>query len=105
MNMPDLARACPKLHSADSWPYSVHMVTNHPRSVTEATAHAVAAEMRWRGISTLALAGRTGISRTTLTRRMRTGEFTVPELERIALSLGMRPSELLRSAEERQRRS
>lgn len=53
----------------------------------------------------MALAGQTGISRTTLTRRMRTGEFTVPELERIAPALGMQPSELLRSAEERQRRS
>ena len=77
------------------------MVTIHPRSVTEATAHAVAAEMRWRGVSTLALAGQTGIARTTLTRRMR----TIPEVERIALSLGMRPSELLRSAEERRFRS
>jgi len=71
----------------------VHMTTS------TRLAEVVAAEINAAGLSLREAAERTGIARTTLTRRQRLGDYTVLELELIAGLLGTTVVSLLQAAE------
>lgn len=60
----------------------------------------VSAEMEAKGISVNKAALLSGISRPTLTRRLVTGDFSARELGAIAAVLRVKPSRLMRLAEE-----
>lgn len=64
--------------------YGVRMVTNTPRAVAEA----IASQMREKGLTQAGLAESSGLGRMTLSRRLRSGAFTVPELEAVVRTLG-----------------
>lgn len=77
----------------------VHM--DHPTTLAT-LARVVAEALDATELSDRQIAERTGIARTTLTRRLEDGDFKlVSELARIARVLGVPVSELVRKAEER----
>lgn len=63
--------------------YGLNMVT-YPQALAAVVRDSMAA----RGVSEKALAEGTGIARTTLIRRLRTGDFTANELVAVAEHLG-----------------
>ncbi len=68
-------------------------------------ATAVAAALQTAGISLRQTEEQTGIPRATLTRKLRTGAFTVPELEALAGAAGTTVAALVAEAEGKDERA
>lgn len=78
------------------------MDTKPPRTVTEMTAVVVSEAMTDAGLTVLGVADRTGIPRTTLTRRLSGGSpFTVAEVDTLAAVVGVPVSVIIARAEDR----
>ena len=63
--------------------------------VTADTATLVAAAIARSGLTSSAVASRAGIARTTLTRKLATGDFTISEASLIAQALGVGLTDLI----------
>ena len=64
------------------------MTTTQTGELVEAAIRAAERSQSW-------VAEKAGMTAGTLRRKTRSGEFTVPEIARIAAALGVRPSDLL----------
>ena len=83
-------------------PRVVHM--DHT-STAARLATAVAAALQTAGLSLRQAEEQTGIPRTTLRRKLRTGAFTVPEIEALAAAAGTTAAALIAEAESKDERA